>query len=96
MKLDQLINSTLITEKTTALSEKNNSLTVIASSCRVTKAQVKSLINSIFPKLEVKKIRSMNLHPKVKVFRGREGVRVKRKKMIISFFSNDAIKLISG
>ncbi len=35
--------------------------------------------------MKVKKIRSIVLHPKTRVFRGKKGVCVKRKKMMITF-----------
>ena len=79
------IDTMLMTEKANKLSEENKVLTVYASSCDVTKSQVKLALESAFPKMKVKKIRSIVLHPKTRVFRGKKGVCVKRKKMMITF-----------
>ena len=88
------IDTMVMTEKANKLSEDNKVLTVFTSSCDVTKSQVKSALESAFPKIKVKKIRSMVLHPQTKVFRGRKGVCVKRKKMMITF--KDAMMLDVG
>lgn len=96
MNIAQIIDSVLVTEKTNFLNEKNKSVTVVTSSCRVTKADVRRVMQAMFPKVRVKKIRSLAMHPKSKVFKGRKGVRVKRKKIIISFYEKDGLSLISG
>ena len=96
MNIIKAIDSILVTEKSTFLREKSNCITVLFSSRRVTKLQVKNMIQYAFSKVRIKSIRSITLHPKVKIFRGKKGVRVRKKKMIISFYSNDDMKAISS
>lgn len=79
----KIIDSIVVTEKSTHVNEEHNVLTIFTSSCNVTKYQVKNVMRFMFPELKIRKIRSMLLHAKVKFFKGKRGVRVKRKKMML-------------
>lgn len=95
MNVAKVINCMRVTEKSSMLNEKNKSVTVLTSSCKVTKLQMKRAIQYMFPESKVKQIRSMTLRPKVKIFKGRKGLCVKRKKMIISFDGKKGFSMMS-
>ncbi len=88
-----LLNSVLVTEKTTVLNEKNQSVAFLVSP-DMGKVEIKQIINRVFPKLQIRKVRSMNLVPKVKRFKGKQGVRVKRKKILVSFYGSHDLRLV--
>ena len=89
------VDAMMMTEKVNQLAEKNKVMTVLATSCEVTKLQIKSAFESAFPDVKVAKVRSIVLHPKTKIFRGRKGVCVKRKKMMITFKSDAMFDVVS-
>ncbi|MBQ4874884.1 MAG: 50S ribosomal protein L23 [Rickettsiaceae bacterium H1] len=95
MNIAKLIDRVLITEKSSVLSEENNSITIVFSSCKVTKAIVKDMMKLVFPNAKIKSIRSITMHPKAKVFRGIKGVCVKRKKMILSFENSNGFNVMN-
>ncbi len=94
MNIAKLFNRVLVTEKSTLLSEKFGFVTLLVSSCSVTKSQIRSAFKYIFPKAEIKKIRTMIVEPKKKIFCGRKGMRTRKKKVIISFYGDKGLDVM--
>ena len=88
-----IIESPVITEKATALSEQNK--VVFRVRPDASKQQVKEAIEGLFG-VSVTKVNTINVEGKQKLFRGRLGKRKDFKKAVVTLESGQSIDLASG
>lgn len=88
-----VIKRPLITEKATALLEKNKVVFQVAASA--TKPQIKEAVEALF-KVEVTSVNTVTVKGKVKAFRGALGNRRDLKKAVVTLAAGQSIDLASG
>ena len=92
-RMYQTILSPLITEKATALSEKNQ--VVFKVRIDATKPEVKAAVEGLF-NVKVLAVNTMVVKGKTKRFRGREGQRSDWKKAMVRLAEGQSIDLTTG
>ena len=87
------IKSPVITEKATGLSEQNKVIFKVHENA--SKSSIKKNIEKIF-KVKVVKVNTINKKPKVKIVRGKKGLKKGFKKAVITLKKGQTIDLTTG
>lgn len=88
-----IIQSPVITEKSTLISEHNQVVFRVAKDA--TKPEIKAAVETLF-KVEVAAVNTMNVKGKKKMFRGRPGRRPDVKKAIVTLAEGHSIDVTTG
>jgi large subunit ribosomal protein L23 len=88
-----VIVSPVITEKATILSEQNKVVFKVARTA--TKPQIKAAVEKLFD-VKVKKVNTLVVEGKVKVFKGRLGQRSDYKKAVVTLEEGQTIDVTTG
>ena len=88
-----VIVSPIITEKATILSEQNKVVFKVASTA--TKPQIKAAVEKLFD-VKVKKVNTLVVQGKIKVFKGRLGQRSDYKKAVVTLEEGQSIDVTTG
>jgi large subunit ribosomal protein L23 len=88
-----VIVSPVITEKATILSEQNKVVFKVARTA--TKPQIKAAVEKLFD-VKVKKVNTIVVEGKVKVFKGRLGQRSDYKKAVVTLEEGQTIDVTTG
>lgn len=93
-RLLKTILSPHISEKATVGAEKRNEYVFEVSGC-ATKPEVKDAVEQLF-NTKVKAVRIVNVHPKQKTFRGREGARKAWKKAYVTLQADQKLDIMEA
>lgn len=93
-RLLKVILSPLISEKGTIAAEKNN-VQVFRVLKNASKPEIKNAVELLF-KTKVKSIHVVNVRPKVKMFRGKEGKRSGWKKAYVTLQADQKLEMIGN
>jgi len=88
-----VILSPVITEKATAASEKNQVVFEVAK--HATKPEIKQAVEKLF-EVKVKRVNTLNVKGKTRIFKGRRGFQSGYKKAIVTLEEGHSIDVTTG